>query len=174
MSDTPIGAIIMFSGETIPDGWLLCNGKNGTPNLIDRFILGGVKSEDNPNDKKITGSGSSREIVINTQTCILKISGKTEGHVLSESELPPHNHISGIPSQWDYDFDYGVTLTQTKGKYLYGGKPEGTTSPRYYAKTSSVGSGSQHTHNIDLTLEHHHEVDIIPPYYVLAFIMRVS
>lgn len=36
----PIGAIIMFSGTVaeIPDGWAICNGENGTPNLIGKFI----------------------------------------------------------------------------------------------------------------------------------------
>ena len=42
----PSGAIIMWSGETndIPTGWVLCNGKNGTPNLCDRFVIGAGKS----------------------------------------------------------------------------------------------------------------------------------
>lgn len=38
----PSGGIVMWSGsiDTIPAGWLLCNGLNGTPNLQDRFIVG--------------------------------------------------------------------------------------------------------------------------------------
>ncbi len=38
----PDGGIIMWSGaiEEIPDGWLLCDGQNGTPDLRDRFIVG--------------------------------------------------------------------------------------------------------------------------------------
>ncbi len=38
----PIGGIIMWSGHknTIPTGWFLCDGNNGTPNLTDRFIIG--------------------------------------------------------------------------------------------------------------------------------------
>ena len=41
----PGGFIGMWSGsaETIPTGWALCNGTNGTPNLTDRFILGAGK-----------------------------------------------------------------------------------------------------------------------------------
>lgn len=31
------GMIILFDGATIPDGWALCNGTNGTPNTINRF-----------------------------------------------------------------------------------------------------------------------------------------
>ncbi|RWZ87322.1 MAG: tail fiber protein [Hydrotalea sp. AMD] len=36
----PIGGIIMWSGSTVPTGWHICDGTNGTPNLIDRFIVG--------------------------------------------------------------------------------------------------------------------------------------
>lgn len=35
----PKGSIIMFnSAENIPDKWQICDGTNGTPNLIDKFI----------------------------------------------------------------------------------------------------------------------------------------
>ena len=38
----PAGVIAMWSGTlaTIPSGWALCNGLNGTPNLADRFVVG--------------------------------------------------------------------------------------------------------------------------------------
>jgi hypothetical protein len=38
----PYGMIMMWSGDLseIPAGWRLCNGGNGTPNLVDRFIVG--------------------------------------------------------------------------------------------------------------------------------------
>jgi hypothetical protein len=37
-----IGIILMYSGPhtSIPDGWSLCDGTNGTPDLRDRFIVG--------------------------------------------------------------------------------------------------------------------------------------
>lgn len=36
------GMIVLWSGAIvdIPDGWQLCDGTNGTPNLRDRFIVG--------------------------------------------------------------------------------------------------------------------------------------
>ncbi len=36
------GMILMWSGSvaTIPGGWALCDGTNGTPNLQNRFIVG--------------------------------------------------------------------------------------------------------------------------------------
>lgn len=38
----PRGGIIMWSGsvDSIPPGWALCDGRNGTPDLRDRFIVG--------------------------------------------------------------------------------------------------------------------------------------
>ena len=42
----PSGFIGMWSGSasTIPTGWALCDGTNGTPNLTDRFVLGAGKT----------------------------------------------------------------------------------------------------------------------------------
>lgn len=42
----PSGVILMWSGstDTIPAGWALCNGQDGTPDLTDRFILGAGKT----------------------------------------------------------------------------------------------------------------------------------
>jgi hypothetical protein len=31
----------MWNGGTVPPGWAICDGTNGTPNLINRFIKGG-------------------------------------------------------------------------------------------------------------------------------------
>lgn len=39
----PKGSIIMFNNaENIPDKWQICDGTNGTPNLIDKFIKAGT------------------------------------------------------------------------------------------------------------------------------------
>ena len=63
----PVGSIIMFNGkaEEIPSGWAICNGENGTPNLIDRFILGSTYCG---------GMGGKSQVT------------------LSVSQLPPHRH----------------------------------------------------------------------------------
>jgi len=38
----PTGTIVLWSGSigSIPSGWVLCNGSNGTPDLRNRFIVG--------------------------------------------------------------------------------------------------------------------------------------
>ena len=42
-SSLPKGSIIMFNGaENIPNKWQICDGTNGTPNLIDKFIKAGI------------------------------------------------------------------------------------------------------------------------------------
>lgn len=63
----PVGSIIMYNGkaEEIPSGWAVCDGTNGTPNLIDRFILASTYCG---------GTGGQSQIT------------------LSVSQLPPHRH----------------------------------------------------------------------------------
>ena len=38
----PIGAIIMYNASfaAIPSNWQLCNGSNGTPDMVNRFVYG--------------------------------------------------------------------------------------------------------------------------------------
>ncbi len=40
--------IVMWSGTiaTIPDGWVLCDGNNGTPDLRDKFVVGAQEDID--------------------------------------------------------------------------------------------------------------------------------
>lgn len=45
----PIGAIVMIANNNIPDGWVFCDGQNGTPDLRNRFII--MASDfDDPNE----------------------------------------------------------------------------------------------------------------------------
>lgn len=66
----PSGGIIMWSGSvgSIPTGWLLCDGTNGTPDLQNRFIVGAGDAYA-PND-----------------------TGGTANVVLTEANLPSHTH----------------------------------------------------------------------------------
>ena len=42
----PAGAIVMWSGSigSIPSGYYLCDGQNGTPDLRNRFVVGAGNS----------------------------------------------------------------------------------------------------------------------------------
>lgn len=46
----PIGSIIAWHGEKVPDGWSVCDGTNGTPNLIGKFIKADTSEKFNETD----------------------------------------------------------------------------------------------------------------------------
>ncbi len=56
----PQGVIAMWSGsiKNIPSGWALCDGKNGTPDLRNRFIVGAG------NSYAIGNTGGEKEVVL--------------------------------------------------------------------------------------------------------------
>ncbi len=75
----PRGMIMAYYGSigTIPSGWALCNGSQGTPDLRGRFILGV-----NPNNDKLE-SLTARE---------MNTTGGEEKVTLTVDQIPPHNH----------------------------------------------------------------------------------
>jgi microcystin-dependent protein len=70
----PTGSIIMWSGTSIPSGWALCDGSNGTPDLLDRFVMGGSISE-----VGTTGGYSDATLV-------------SHDHTFTGDTLSPHHH----------------------------------------------------------------------------------
>jgi len=58
VSTFPSGGIIMWSGSiaSIPSGWYLCDGSNGTPDLRDRFIVGAKQDSGGVAKTNVTGS----------------------------------------------------------------------------------------------------------------------
>lgn len=83
----PQGCIVMWSGtiDNIPQGFHICDGNNGTPNLLDRFILG-VSSQEEPG-----GSGGSHLKTIST------------------NQLPSHKHSFTTDIQ-DSDHKHSVSV----------------------------------------------------------------
>jgi microcystin-dependent protein len=113
----PRGIIVAWTGTQAPDGWALCNGESGTPDLQGRFILG-------------VGSGNG---LTNRN---LNETGGAETHALTIEEMPSHNHSHNIFRSGDDDcgasnvFDCGtggglsgVVLGNT------GGQADGSTRP---------------------------------------------
>lgn len=47
-SAVPIGGIIGWRGGKIPYGYTICDGSNGSPNLVDMFIMGGEVTAPQP------------------------------------------------------------------------------------------------------------------------------
>ncbi len=50
----PAGAIIMWSANVIPNGWVICDGNNGTPDLTDKFIRGSLTAHVNETGGSVT------------------------------------------------------------------------------------------------------------------------
>ncbi len=66
-----VGTILLWSGSiaTIPAGWALCDGSQGTPDLRDRFLLGaggsfnpGNTGGDSIHNHTFTGDGHTHDI----------------------------------------------------------------------------------------------------------------
>lgn len=74
----PKGTIVMFFGDpkSIPIGWAICDGKNGTPNLVNRFIR-----------------GTDKPPVITSGVFTAKIGGTDKTSVTLEAgNIPDHTH----------------------------------------------------------------------------------
>jgi len=138
----PVGGIIMWSGSivTIPTGWALCNGSNGTPNLQDRFIVGAGSGY----AVAATGGSANATLVSHTHT-VTSISN-------------PGDHVHQVPA-----------LDTADG----GGNNRGINPNLSITRSSSPAGG--HTHDITLSTEGSSGTNAnLPPYYALAFIMRIA
>ena len=60
----PSGGIIIWSGASgsIPTGWYLCNGSNGTPDLRDRFVVGAGSTY------SVGNTGGSKDAIVVSHT----------------------------------------------------------------------------------------------------------
>lgn len=70
----PTGIISMWSGSiaSIPSGWLLCDGTNGTPDLRNRFVIGANADDAGVAKTSITGSptqtGGTKDAIVVSHT----------------------------------------------------------------------------------------------------------
>lgn len=168
------GMIMMFSGTSIPLGWALCDGNNGTPNLINRFIMGGDSTDvGGRSDNTFSGGNNSKKISFSTQQSSVDISGSTCGHSLTAEENGPHSHYAGIAvehsSKCLNDYRY---LSRNVDWLNAGGS--GQDPDKYEPQVYPNGSGKAHSHNIKFTSgTHSHKGELTVPYYILAFIMKM-
>lgn len=172
----PSGIITMWSGASsaIPDGWLLCDGNNNTPDLRDRFIV---------------GAGNNYNV------------GATGGeatHKLTTSEMPSHNHtfsgsshthtlsLSGLRTSTDGAHTHTVSATGAgREEHVPSGNHTITTCGS--SSSNSTSSSGSHSHTISGSgsigsataggsigstgsgSAHENR----PPYYALCFIMKL-
>ena len=140
----PIGGIIMWSGSTVPSGWQLCDGSNSTPDLRNKMILGGNAYSSSAWRESITGSTTSS-------------GGSKDAIVVSHTHTitdPGHTHsvnglAGGSGGSGIFTGSASVSVTGT-------GIVSATTG------ISLASSGSSGTNQN------------LPPYFVLAFIMRMT
>jgi hypothetical protein len=152
------GMIMMWSGTiaTIPSGWVLCNGSNGTPDLRNRFVIGAHSDTTGVAYSTVTGS--------NTQTGGTKdATNVSHTHTATSTVTDPgHYHISGMPS--DYNA-FGVESISTT--YQKTGSQLVSTSPITNTKTTGITVATTNsTEGSSGTNQN------LPPYYALAFIMK--
>ena len=106
-----------YDGQGIPDGWVLCNGENGTPDLRDRFIVG------SGNRYSIGNTGGEDRVTLNID------------------QIPEHKHDAGtlvsLAAVNHYgvkdlaDFNGNVGVSGSTG--FTGGSKSHENRPPYYA-----------------------------------------
>jgi hypothetical protein len=151
--------IVMWAGSSasIPAGFHLCDGTNGTPNLEDQFIVGGGGS--------LPTSGTYSAVTGSTTPA----GGTTSGYTLGLSDLPSHVH----------PFDYaagsgglnyiGIPGFALPTNYIFNGS--GTGQRNSFAGSPNTGAGSNaHTH-VAPGAPHTHTQSI--PYKAVFFIMKL-
>ena len=173
----PIGGIIMWSGTivTIPVNWRLCNGANGTPDLTNKFVICANA------DASTTGVGGSSGIT-RAHTNIESTNYVTGG--TKDAVVVSHNH-SGSTNKGTGEgaHTHSVSGDTPIGVYgsemlVYGREKINLYVPGYPTQNisltsgSAASAGSAHTHTISTDGESGTNKNL-PPYYALAFIMRV-
>ena len=161
------GMIILWYGNTgnIPNGFVLCDGNNNTPDLRDRFVVG-AGSAYSPNN---TGGSSST--------------------TLSTSQLPSHNHSVSVSGTTG---NPSPALTGDVRRISEGFRASGTASgvftkvndpnnPITGAASNSPVAGftfdGTHTHTFSASGTSGNQgsggsIENRPPYYALCYIMK--
>lgn len=99
----PTGVITLWSGSiaSIPSGWALCNGSNGTPDLRDRFVV---------------GAGT---------TYAVGATGGSATSTLTTNELPAHTHslsASGTTAaSGDHTHSFSGTTSTQSADHVHSG-----------------------------------------------------
>lgn len=78
----PVGSIILWGSGTVPDGWQVCDGTNGTPNLVDKFPLGASVDGDllvtGGSTTHLHGNGNTGDRAAHSHTGLGGTSGNAE------------------------------------------------------------------------------------------------
>jgi microcystin-dependent protein len=141
----PVGGIIMWSGTAPPDGWEFCNGET----------FNGQETPD-LQGRFIVGHHPDK-----TDYSDIGKTGGEETHTLTINEMPSHNHMAV--------YTEGVRHNDGGDKYNpISGFQQGDVVG--VGKSKDNGNNGGQTNNTGGSQPHENR----PPYYVLAFIMRVK
>jgi len=152
-SGFPSGGIIMWSGTiaTIPSGWYLCNGSNGTPDLRNRFIVGAHSDTSGVAYTTITGSntqtGGSKDAIVVSHTHTATVTDPTHSHWGWNGSVRTNTNTAG-----------GTNDNSTSGGGAVGFETLYAASTGITVSNSTTGSSGTDQN--------------LPPYYALAFIQK--
>jgi hypothetical protein len=152
----PAGGIILWSGSvaSVPSGWLLCDGENGTPDLRDRFVVGAGSSY------AVGATGGSKDAIVVSHTHTATV------------EDPGHGHPNRVASGGsDFVNTSGGLALSTVGQANYPAhdSPTPSTTPGDQIGTSTTGvTVANSTEGSSGTGAN------LPPYYALAYIMKAA
>ena len=152
----PIGGIIMWSGTdgNIPTNWALCNGSNGTPDLIDKFIVG------RGNSYAAGATGGSTDAIVPNHTHTA--TGASHGH--------PVRHSTQITGAVEADASGGYVLDNTGVQdFTSNNSTPGSTSGDQIGQSGSLSMTAATPADGESVTDKN-----LPPYYAIAYIMRIS
>ena len=148
-SNLPKGSIIAYNNTIAPDGWIICDGSNNTPDLRGRFILG-------------SGQG------INLSNRNINDKGGTETHTLTINEIPAHNHTGGTNITGNHTHQIGGNISSNMPGDRYHNIVTRDRSG-LYDDMSGNHSHSVWTNNQGGNESHNN----MPPFYILTYIMKL-
>ena len=190
----PIGGIIMWSGAfTLPSNWKLCDGTNGTPDLRGRFVLSSGKGS-GLTERYVGQVGGAETVALSEGQMPLHSHGvsartgnssgvATDGSHAHWVDDPGHEHhliegmgiVYGSPAVW-YARDGGAGGPNPRTNKVVAGVSVVTHNIPWKESGPNI-TGTLHNHTITVTETEKggtaaHEN--MPPFYVLAFVMRIS
>jgi len=177
----PIGSIIMWTGNrvTLPSNYKLCDGTtyNGipTPDLRNKFIIGANYHQDG---NQITSESfnlkmnNNWELKTNIEDGQLTTTGGSKNATLVSHNHGGNTNTDGahshsVPSS----FTYIWTPNLTPAYWLQSGQMDGAIQKN--GTLSATSTGSSHYHAISTEGSSASNANL-PPYYALAFVMRIS
>jgi len=151
----PTGMISLWYGSigSVPTGWYLCDGSNGTPDLRDRFIVGAGSTY----SVASVGGSTDSIVVSHTHTATSTSTVTDPGHV--HNILGTSNHYvadGGQGSGGTGTFPFSLGSTSYGSSYIQ----SATTGVTVATSTTNASTGTSGT-NANL-----------PPYYALAYVMK--